>query len=135
VEDSKPECGSFISCLTCPKTPLLIKPALGYQTPATYLNRGMDFCNFIFYVLYSILLHLTPPLRFHGVGRMLGLHPRLLQFWHWLTDALTTRLDLNSLQGPSYSGIQKKQCGLFDPGLDPGWVKKIKIRIRDPDPR
>ncbi len=35
-----------------------------------------------------------PPLRFHCVGRLLGLNPGLLRHWHWQSDALTPRLDL-----------------------------------------
>ncbi len=41
---------------------------------------------YIFFVLYSTLLHL-PPLRFHWVDQ------GPLQLVHWQSDALTTRLD------------------------------------------
>jgi hypothetical protein len=48
------------------------------------------FC-WIFLGRYSTLLHL-PPLRFHCVGGCWD--PGQLGLQHWLSDALTTRLDL-----------------------------------------
>ncbi len=47
-----------------------------------------DFLRF-----FSTLLHLPPP-RFH-VSEDAGIEPtELLRLWNWLSDALTTRLDL-----------------------------------------
>ncbi len=56
------------------------------------LYRNLIFLGgfFIFFVLYSALLHL-PPLRFHCAG---GCWDRTKNRWHWQSDALTTRLDL-----------------------------------------
>ncbi len=55
-------------------------------------SRGL-FWIFSFYVWYSTLLHL-PPLRFHCVGGCWIRTPGQLRLRHWLSDALTTRLDL-----------------------------------------
>ncbi len=54
--------------------------------------KGNFFWFFFFYARYSTLLHL-PPLRFHCVG---GCWDRTQDNcrWNWLSDALTTRLDL-----------------------------------------
>jgi hypothetical protein len=46
---------------------------------------------FLFFVLYSALLHL-PPLRFHCADECWDRTP--LQLVHWQSDALTTKLDL-----------------------------------------
>jgi hypothetical protein len=57
-------------------------------------SKGGFFWIFsFFYVRYSTLLHL-PPLRFHCVGGCWDLNPEQLRLRHWLSDALTTRLDL-----------------------------------------
>ncbi len=55
-------------------------------------SRGF-FWIFSFYVWYSTLLHL-PPLRFHCVRGCWNRTPGQLRLRHWLSDALTTRLDL-----------------------------------------
>jgi hypothetical protein len=47
--------------------------------------------NFIFYIHYSTLLHLSP-LRFH-CARMLGSNPGMLRLSHRQPDSLTTRLE------------------------------------------
>jgi hypothetical protein len=48
--------------------------------------------HYIFFVLYSILLHL-PPLRFHCADGCWD-RTQTLQLMHWQSDALTSRLDL-----------------------------------------
>jgi hypothetical protein len=58
--------------------------------PKPKVKRGIFW---IFYVLYSTLLHLPPP-QISLCRRMLGSNPGLLRLRHWESDALTTSLDL-----------------------------------------
>ncbi len=71
-----------------------------YSTGSHYIYPRCSFAVLfclIFYYFYSTLLHL-PPLRFHCVW---GCWDRThdLRLRHWLSDALTTRLDLSATLG------------------------------------
>jgi hypothetical protein len=59
------------------------------RTSAHLIGEFFEF----FYVLYSALLHL-PPLRFHCVGGNWDRTQNCGDFGHWLSKALTTRLNL-----------------------------------------
>ncbi len=97
-------------------------------------NPGPEsFYRGIFWILFSTLLHLPPLISV--CRRMPGSNPGQLQLAHWLSDALTTRLDLihtrldlihNSARSHPQTRLDLIR-NLFDPGSG---IEKFRSRIQ-----